>query len=159
MQFKKLVRPEHLNHHGVLFGGYLLQWVDEFAYLAALEDYPNVHFVTRAMDASSFKQSVHNGAIITFDITRSRVGTTSVTYEVNVTGRRVTSTEILHVFSTHVTMCAIDSNGQKTPLPPLASQASSSCPSTPSSSSCPSTQSSPSSRSCLSSQVSKESQA
>ena len=99
------------------------------------------------------KQSVHNGAIITFDITRSRVGTTSVTYEVNVTGRRVTSTEILHVFSTHVTMCAIDGNGQKTPLPPLASPASPSSPSAPSSSSCPS------SRSCPSSQASKENQA
>lgn len=26
-----LVRPEHLNHHGYLFGGVLLKWVDEYA--------------------------------------------------------------------------------------------------------------------------------
>ena len=30
MQFKTLVRQEHLNQYGNLFGGYMLLWVDEF---------------------------------------------------------------------------------------------------------------------------------
>ena len=63
MQFKTLVRPEHLNQHGNLFGGYMLLWVDEFAYLAAIEDYPCVSFVTRAMEAVSFTQSVKLGSV------------------------------------------------------------------------------------------------
>ncbi len=29
MDHHKLVLPEFLNHHGFLFGGYLLKWIDE----------------------------------------------------------------------------------------------------------------------------------
>lgn len=117
MQFKTIVRSEHLNHHGVLFGGYLLLWVDEYAYITALEEFPNVRFVTRAMDAASFTQSVKNGAILTFDVSRQSVGRTSVTYAIEVTARDVASEKPYHVFDTHVTMCSIDAEGRKMPLP------------------------------------------
>ncbi|MEI7902842.1 MAG: acyl-CoA thioesterase, partial [bacterium] len=36
----KLVMPEHMNHYGLLFGGNLLKWVDETAWMAASLDYP-----------------------------------------------------------------------------------------------------------------------
>src|SRR5574344_538715 len=48
MQFNTLVRSEHLNHNGKLFGGYMLLWVDEYAYIAAITEYPGARFVTRA---------------------------------------------------------------------------------------------------------------
>ena len=32
----KLVLPQYLNHYGFLFGGHLLKWVDEYAYIAAI---------------------------------------------------------------------------------------------------------------------------
>ncbi|HSO80381.1 MAG TPA: hotdog domain-containing protein, partial [Chromatiaceae bacterium] len=35
MESYKVVRPEHLNHFGHLFGGCLLKWVDEIAWIAA----------------------------------------------------------------------------------------------------------------------------
>ena len=70
MLFKALVRPEHLNQHGKLFGGYMLRWVDEYAYIAALEDYPRARFVTRAIEAASFTRGVDCGALLTFDVTR-----------------------------------------------------------------------------------------
>ena len=120
MQFKTLVRQEHLNQHGNLFGGYMLLWVDEFAYLAASEDYPCVRFVTRAMEAASFTQSVKLGAVLTFTVTRKRIGNTSVTYEVDVTARDVSACESYQAFHTSVTLCAITPDGQKTPLPKLA---------------------------------------
>lgn len=53
MESYKLVLPEHLNHYGYLFGGYLLQWVDETAYIAATLDYPGSNFVTVAMDRAA----------------------------------------------------------------------------------------------------------
>jgi acyl-CoA hydrolase len=40
MQTFTTVRPEHLNYHGFLFGGQLLLWVDEFAWMAAARDNP-----------------------------------------------------------------------------------------------------------------------
>jgi len=119
MLLKTIVRPEHLNHHGKLFGGYMLHWVDEFAYIAALEDYPSVKFVTRGMEAASFTRSVSCGAILTFDIQRTKVGRTSVTYRVHVTARKVEEPEGVEVFNTGVTFCAVDDNGQKMELPPM----------------------------------------
>ena len=119
MQFKTLVRQEHLNQHGNLFGGYMLLWVDEFAYLAAIEDYPCVRFVTRAMEAVSFTQSVKLGAVLTFNVTRKRIGNTSVSYDVDVTARDVSSCESYPAFRTSVTLCSITTDGKKCPLPKL----------------------------------------
>jgi len=117
MQFKTLVRVEHLNHHKFLFGGYMLQWVDEYVYIAATQDFPQAHFVTRAMDAVSFTQGVLLGSVLTFDITQVKRGMTSVTYAVDVTAMTFPSGEVRNVFNTHVTMCNIDETGHKQPLP------------------------------------------
>ena len=119
MDFRTLVRQEHLNQHGNLFGGYMLLWVDEYAYLAAIEEYPCVSFVTRAMDAVSFTQSVKLGAVLTFTVTRARIGNTSVTYDVNVSARDISAHEPYQAFHTSVTLCAVTEDGQKCPLPKL----------------------------------------
>ena len=56
MENHKLVLPEHLNHFGFLFGGHMLAWVDEVAWIAASLDYPGYHFVTVGMDEVSFNE-------------------------------------------------------------------------------------------------------
>lgn len=117
MQFKALVRPEHLNQHGSLFGGYMLLWVDEYAYIAALEDFPRGRFVTRGMEAAEFSRRVECGALLTFDVTRIRTGRSSVTYRVEVSARNLAETDETPVFHTCVTLCAVDEAGRKAPLP------------------------------------------
>lgn len=116
MKFRTIVRSEHLNHHGVLFGGYMLLWTDEFAYVAALEDYPATRFVTRGMEAVSFTKSVPNGALVTFEINRVRTGKTSVAYQVDVTARDMLSEKSYDVFHTQITLCAVNAKGEKIPL-------------------------------------------
>ncbi len=66
MENHKLVLPEYLNHFGFLFGGYLLKWVDEYAWIAASLDYPGSNFVTIAMDKVEFRKSVRKGTILKF---------------------------------------------------------------------------------------------
>ncbi|MBP5673573.1 MAG: hypothetical protein J6X49_14395 [Victivallales bacterium] len=122
MQFKTLIRPEHLNHNGHLFGGYMLLWVDEYAYIADMEDYPGARFVTRAMDSVSFTESVSNGDVITFEINRLKTGHTSVTYSVDVTALGVPTGIRRDVFHTNVTFCNTDGNGSKALLPTLKQQ-------------------------------------
>ena len=110
MEHHKLVLPEHLNHYGFLFGGYLLKWVDEVAWIAASLDYPEFKFVTVGMDRVEFHQSVHQGTILTFSTERSKVGNTSVRYEVGVWQDKVGSEgagERQSVFSTTVTFVRI----------------------------------------------------
>lgn len=110
MENYRLVRPEHLNHYGFLFGGYLLMWVDEAAWLAASEGFPGCRFVTVGMDQVAFKKSVKEGSILRFDSQQHRLGNTSVTYDV-----RVGSQEN-EIFSTRVTMVRVDENGSKMPI-------------------------------------------
>jgi len=119
MEFKTLVRPEHMNQHGSLFGGYMLLWVDEFAYIAAIEDFPGLRFVTRAMSSVEFTRGVRIGSVLTFTVTRQKIGKTSVTYDVDVTAREISSQKISRVFHTAITFCAVTTDGQKLPLPQI----------------------------------------
>jgi len=111
-----LVRTGHLNHQGKLFGGQLLKWVDEYAWLAAARDYCGSVLVTRAMDNSEFRHGVVNGSILRFHIERQHEGTTSVLYSVDVFADMPGSqTEIL-IFSNRVTFVSVGANGEKIPL-------------------------------------------
>jgi len=112
-----IVRPEHLNHHGYLFGGQLLKWVDEDAWLVAARDFPGYSLVTRAMDNIDFKTRIENGSILRLHILPFKKGNTSITYSVEVFADEPGATEEKHVFSTHVTFVCVDENGQKRVLP------------------------------------------
>lgn len=107
------VRPEHLNHHGSLFGGQLLLWVDEFAWMAAAKDFPGHSFVTRAMDRIEFKNPVTSGTILRFHSEETSRGKSSVTYLVQVYEDIKSSGSELLIFSTSVTFVSIDDNGNK----------------------------------------------
>jgi acyl-CoA hydrolase len=112
-----LVRPEHLNHQGFLFGGQLLKWVDEYTWLAATRDFPGSILVTRAMDTIQFRKRVSNGAILRFQIKQQKQGHTSITYTAEVFASDHSSKNEDMVFSTHVTFVAVDEKGNKAALP------------------------------------------
>lgn len=113
----KLVLPEHLNHYGYLFGGNLLKWVDEYAWIAATLEYPGCNFVTMAMDRVEFKKSIHEGAVLRFEIVKDRAGATSVQYTVTVFAKNIHTGKEEPVFSTNVTFVRVDNYGKKIPLP------------------------------------------
>ncbi len=107
-----IVRPEHLNHHGYLFGGVMLKWVDENAWLAASRDYPGCNLVTLGMTACRFKHRVKNGSILRFNMHRSSQGRTSATYDVTVFADAPGAIVEEEVFSTAVTFVRLGSDGQ-----------------------------------------------
>jgi acyl-CoA hydrolase len=117
MEGHRLVLPEHLNHFGYLFGGNMLKWVDEFAWMAATLDWPGSNFVTIGMDEVKFKKSVRQGTILKFVVDRTKVGQTSVAYKVTVVRKDTGHGDEEAVFSTNVTLVHVDSVGQKQPLP------------------------------------------
>jgi acyl-CoA hydrolase len=112
-----IVRQEHLNHYGFLFGGALLQWVDEYAWLVASLDFPSCPLVTVGMDQISFRKPVANGSILRFHIRPIKRGTTSVQYAVDVFADAPGSNEETKVFSTTITFAHVDTHGIKQPLP------------------------------------------
>ena len=116
MENYKLVLPGHLNHYGYLFGGNLLQWVDEVGWIAASLDYPGCNFVTIGMDKVEFKKSVRQGALLRFETKLSREGKTSVQYMIDVYRHDIGSGEDEAIFSTNTTFVCIDSQGKKCSL-------------------------------------------
>ncbi len=115
MENYKLVLPEHLNQFGYLFGGNLLKWVDEIAWIAASLDFPGCKFVTIGMDRIEFRKSVKEGSILRFLVERAKIGKTSVQYAVNVFNEDIESGDVKveGVFSTHVTFVCLDNEGNK----------------------------------------------
>ncbi|MFV1995231.1 MAG: acyl-CoA thioesterase [Verrucomicrobiales bacterium] len=111
MENHKLVLPEHLNQYGYLFGGHLLMWVDEIAWIAATLEFPDCLFVTVGMDEVAFHKSVREGAILKFQTDLEKRGRTSVTYGV------VVRRDEDMIFSTRVTLVRVDDSGAKMPLP------------------------------------------
>ena len=115
MENHKLVLPNNLNQYGYLFGGDLLKWVDEYAWITAMLEHPDCNFVTVGMDKVEFKKSVKEGTILKFVVDKTREGETSVQYLVQVYRGNSSVTNDL-IFSTHVAFVNIDPYGKKVPL-------------------------------------------
>ena len=112
MDHYKLVQPEFLNHEGFLFGGYLLKWVDELAYITAMLEHPEHRFVTVALDNVVFKHRITNGQILRFDIKQIKLGNTSVEYNVRVYGTQGPAADDV-LFETNITFVNVDESGSK----------------------------------------------
>lgn len=109
-----LVRPEHLNQFGYLFGGSLLGWVDEDCWIAATQEFPHCKFVTVGMDQVAFHYSVREGTILRVECQRVKLGITSVRYQVVVLDARKPERE--PIFATHVTYVNVSDVGVKVPI-------------------------------------------
>lgn len=111
-----LVRPEHLNHHGFLFGGRLLEWLDEQAYIGAIANLKaGTGLVTVSIDRVQFKHQVRNGSALKFQSRLVHVGRTSLTMHTDVI--KVPDSEI--IFSASVTFVALAANGKPIRVAPL----------------------------------------
>ena len=113
MQHYKIVLPADLNDYGSLFGGTLLKWVDEIAYIRVSLDFPGQHFVTIGLDNVEFKNPIREGQILRFHCSKTRIGNTSVTYNVKVYGARYNTESELTLFENNITFVCVDKSGAK----------------------------------------------
>ena len=113
MDHFKIVLPEHLNDYGSLFGGTLLKWIDEIAYIRVSLDFPGKHFVTVSLDNAEFKHRIQKGQILRFHCEQKRVGNTSVCYSVKVYGARYPVDDERVLFENAITFVRVDQKGSK----------------------------------------------
>lgn len=76
---RKWVKPEDLNPNGSLFGGRVLQWIDEEAALYAIIQLENQRVVTKYMSEINFVSAAKPGDIIEIGVEATAFGTTSLT--------------------------------------------------------------------------------
>jgi acyl-CoA hydrolase len=111
-----LVRPEHLNHHGFLFGGRLLEWLDEQAYIAAMAGMKrSSNLVTVGIDRVEFHHQVREGAVLRFRSKVVHLGWTSITVHTEV----AVMPDACVIFDAYVTFVALDPAGLPTSVKDL----------------------------------------
>ncbi len=113
MDHRKLVLSEHLNAEGSLFGGYLLKWLDEFAYITASMSYPGNRFVTIALNNVTFKHQIRCGQILCFSVNMTKLGNSSVEYRVEVFGEIDQPKDRGILFATTITFVNVTESGEK----------------------------------------------
>lgn len=116
-----IAMPADTNPAGNIFGGWLLSQIDLAGGVAAKELVPE-RVVTISMKEVIFKQPVYVGDLVACHAKVTRVGSTSITVEVNVTAERynkeTNSRVCQHVTSAEVTYVAVDAQGNKKTIDP-----------------------------------------
>ena len=106
---RKLVKPEDLNANNTLFGGRLLEWVDEEAAIYAAIEARHKRVVTKSISAINFIAPARQGDVVEIGVALKRVGKTSLTLEVQV--RDLTTQNIIVNIDEMVFVC-VDENGR-----------------------------------------------
>jgi len=76
---RRLVMPEHLNSANRLFGGRLLGWIDEEAYIFAKCQLKAANLVTRYISEVSFLSPAMQDDIVEFGLEVTNTGRSSIT--------------------------------------------------------------------------------
>lgn len=109
---RKWIKPEDLNPNGTLFGGRLLEWIDEEAALYAIIQLENPKTVTAYMSEISFKSSAKQGDIVEIGIEVLKFGTSSLTLNCEVRNK-MTRESIIEVDK--IIMVSLGDDGKPKP--------------------------------------------
>jgi acyl-CoA hydrolase len=107
-----LVRHQDLNHAGTLFGGKMMAWADELAFVAASLSFPGCTFVTKVFEKFDFIHGPGEGAIVRIDAQVISRGNSSV--RVRVTG--IWAQDGQQIFTTEAIMVNAH-GGHSVPIP------------------------------------------
>lgn len=109
---RKWVKPEDLNPNQSLFGGRLLQWIDEEAALYAIVQLENKKVVTKFMSEINFISSAKQGDIVEIGIEPTHFGKSSITLRCEV--RNMVSRQAILTIEKLV-MVNLDESGNPAP--------------------------------------------
>ncbi|AUS06770.1 acyl-CoA thioesterase [Pseudotamlana carrageenivorans] len=91
---RKWIKPEDLNANGTLFGGRLLDWIDEEAALYTIIQLENPKVVTKYISEIDFRASAKQGDIIEIGISPVKFGKASLTLSCEVRNKMTRETII-----------------------------------------------------------------
>ena len=109
---RKWIKPEDLNANHTLFGGKLLQWIDEEAALYSIIQLENPRTVTKYISEINFVNSAKQGDIIEIGIEVINFGRTSITLSCEVRNKMTHQTIIT---IDKIVFVSLDENGNPQP--------------------------------------------
>lgn len=113
----QILRPQHLNYAGNLFGGQLAMWIDEVAGVVAMR-HSQSYVTTAAIDNLRFREPVSQGEMIVMRGQLTYVGTTSMEVRVDSFVEGLNGDYRL-INTAFVIMVALDEAGKPRPVPKL----------------------------------------
>ncbi|MFV0388704.1 MAG: acyl-CoA thioesterase [Pyrinomonadaceae bacterium] len=109
--------PRDTNHHGTIFGGVILSYIDVAGGVEAVRHTGHGRFVTVAMKEVIFHEPVYVGDLVSFYATTTKVGNTSITIRVIVEAERFGSMgQVVRVTEAEVVFVAVNENREKISL-------------------------------------------
>ncbi len=109
---RKWIKPEDLNPNHSLFGGRLLQWIDEEAALYAIIQLENSRAVTKYISEINFVSSAKQGDIIEIGIEAVEFGKSSLTLRCEVRNKM---THQIIITIDKLVFVGLDENGNPKP--------------------------------------------
>jgi acyl-CoA thioesterase YciA len=106
---RRLVKSEDLNPRGTLFGGRMLQWIDEEAAIYAFCQLGSQNVVTKYMSEINFVSPANVGDIVEIGIDMVNIGRTSLTFECEVRNKMSKQT-IIKIDK--IVFVSVDENGK-----------------------------------------------
>ena len=111
-----LMMPRDTNHHGTIFGGVILSYIDQAGAVGAIRRGCR-QVVTVAMDQVIFHQPVQVGDLVSFYADIIKVGRTSIKVLVSVEATRRTDGDVVAVTEAEVTYVNVDTNSKPIAVP------------------------------------------
>ncbi len=120
-EMTELVLPNDTNTLGNLLGGRLMHFIDLVGAMAAYR-HSRAHVVTASMEHIDFIAPVHVGDLVILKASVNRAFKTSMEVGVKAWVENAMAGTRRHVSSAYLTFVAIDENGRRLPVPPLATE-------------------------------------
>lgn len=111
-----MIRPQHTNARGTVFGGELMAWVDIVAATCAMRHCGKA-VVTASIDSLHFLAPIPLGWVACLDASVNYASRTSCEIGVKVTAYNPITSEAHHTASAYLTFVALDSNGRPAAIP------------------------------------------
>ena len=111
-----LMMPRDTNHHGTIFGGVILSYIDQAGAVGAIRRGCR-QVVTVAMDQVIFHQPVQVGDLVSFYADIIKVGRTSIKVLVSVEATRRADGDVVAVTEAEVTYVNVDTNSKPIAVP------------------------------------------
>jgi acyl-CoA hydrolase len=105
-----IVLPGQTNHHGTLFGGVALAYMDEAAAIVATRCAKGP-VVTAHIDSVDFKAPIKLGEAVEIHAKLEGVGRTSIKVSVDLYGENLSTGERTHCTTARFVMVAVDADG------------------------------------------------
>jgi acyl-CoA hydrolase len=109
---RKLIKPEDLNPRGTLFGGRLLEWIDEEAAVYAMCQLDTKNIVTKLISEINFVSPAYQGDVIKIGVEPINFGKTSLTLKVVVINK---DTDSVIVQIDKMVFVSLDTEGKPFP--------------------------------------------